>query len=239
MASQSKPGPPGFPGKNAVGADLRAQIESEKAKSGHANDELTEECNRIEEELEALKAKYELYFLGVERLEPARRRDEIKKRILRIKNAFTRNTGLRFRIQSLNARYLSYERLWVRASREREEGTYKRDLYKARRRSPAEEKAAEKAEPPKAAAPASVPRPPAPAAAKTGLAESQMRALYDAYISAKKRCNEDTSKLSFDAVAKSVQKQIPDLMTKFKAKSVDFKVVIKDGRAILKAVPHS
>ena len=63
-----------------------------------------------------------------------------------------------------------------------------------------------------------------------------MRALYDAYIQAKRRCKEDTSKLSYDAVSKSVQKQIPELMTKYKAKAVDFKVVIRDGRAHLQGV---
>jgi len=66
-----------------------------------------------------------------------------------------------------------------------------------------------------------------------------MRELYDAYVSAKRRCNEDVSKLSYEAVSKSVSKQIPDLMDRYKAKSVDFKVVIKDGKAILKAIPKT
>jgi hypothetical protein len=87
------------------------------------------------------------------------------------------------------------------------------------------------------------PRPttnPGAAAAKSGagLGDTQMKALYDAFVSAKKRCKEDVSKLSFESVAKSVQKQIPELMQKHKAKSIDFKVVIKDGKAILKAVPR-
>jgi len=38
-------------------------------------------------------------------------------------------------------------------------------------------------------------------------------------------------------VAKSVAKQVPELMTRYKAKSVDFKVEVKDGRAVLKAIP--
>ena len=66
-----------------------------------------------------------------------------------------------------------------------------------------------------------------------------MRELYDAYVTAKRRCNEDVSKLSYEAVAKSVSKQIPELMDRYKAKTVDFKVVIKDGKAILKAIPRT
>ena len=65
--------------------------------------------------------KYEMYFLGVERSEPNRTRDELKKKVLRLKERFTRNAGIRFRIQSLHARFISYERLWMRA-RAREGG---------------------------------------------------------------------------------------------------------------------
>ena len=85
-------------------------------------------------------------------------------------------------------------------------------------------------------------RPAAPAASPAApgrLADAQMRELYDAYVTAKKRCNEDTSKLTYDAVASSVAKQIPQIMKQHQARSVEFKVVIKDGRAILKAVPRS
>src|SRR5512139_2930162 len=106
----------------------------EAAGKSHATDALAETCQHLEESLEELKVKYEMYFLGVERLEPVKKRDELKRDIARLKSAFTRNTGLRFRIQSLHARYLSYERMWLRAAREREEGTYRRDLFKARLR---------------------------------------------------------------------------------------------------------
>jgi hypothetical protein len=67
--------------------------------------------------------------------------------------------------------------------------------------------------------------------------DAEMRALYDAYVAAKRRCNEDVSRLSYDAVARSVSKQIPELMTRYRAKSVEFKVEVKDGRAVLKAIP--
>lgn len=236
---------------------------AEAAGQSHGTDVLAETCQHLEEGLEELKAKYEMYFLGVDRLEPAKRRDDLKRDIARLKTAFTRNTGLRFRIQSLHARYLSYERMWLRAAREREEGTYRRDIFKARLRTPGRPDGKEKsradeeevvdltrpaqgtdgARGGRAGAPAAKPaaRPAAPPAARApgALGETQMRALYDAYLTAKKRCNEDTSRITFDALARSVNKQIPELMTKFKAKAVDFKVVIKDGKASLKAVPRT
>jgi hypothetical protein len=215
------------------------------AKSRREKDELESEVQKLEDELEELKAKYEQYFLGVERKEPARRREELRKRVLRVKEAFTRNTGLKFRVQSLHARYLSYERMWLRSAREKEEGTYHRDLFKARLRARHEE-----GEPPPQQAPAAAARPavpsaqrpgvkppPAAAPAPGGMGDAQLRALYTAYVAAKKSCNEDVSRLTYEAVAKSVSKQIPELMTRYKAKTVDFKVEVKDGRAVLKAIP--
>jgi hypothetical protein len=254
------------PQKPQPKAGLRPALPAEDAiqKSRREKDELEGECQKLEDELEALKAKYEQYFLGVERKEPVRWREELRKRVLRVKEAFTRNTGLRFRLHSLHARYLSYERLWMRSAREREEGTYRRDLFKARLRAKREEAApaapkpagapdeaaaakagqgarapaaapppAAKAPPPPAQRPPSQP-PPSPA---VGMGETQLRALFNAYVAAKKSCNEDVSRLTYDAVASSVSKQIPELMARYKAKSVEFRVEVKAGKAILKAIP--
>jgi hypothetical protein len=263
------PGPPSKPPPSAAGPakpGLQKQqppaAEDALARSRREREELEGETQAVEEELEALKAKYDMYFLGVERREPNRWRDDVKKKVMRLKSAFTRNTGLKFRIQSLHARYLSYERLWLRTAREKEEGTYRRDLFKARLRARGEDEPAEAAKPAKAAArapartaaapasakPAAGTTPPAPSSAPaagaasvsaspSGISDTQMRALYDAYVAAKVRCREDVSKLTYDAVARSVSKQIPELVTRYKARSVEFKVEVKDGKAVLKAVP--
>jgi hypothetical protein len=206
---------------------------------------LADECGSAEEDLEALKARYEQYFLGIERREPARERSEMKRRVEKLKEAFTKNTGLRFRLQTLHARFLSYERLWMRSAREKEAGTYRRDLFKARLRargaSPAQsgkpDGAPSPAAPP-AKAPVDRPEPPSTPATFSGTGEPQLRALFAAFVDAKKRCNEDVSRLSYEALAKSVQKQVPDLMARFKAKAVDFRVEVKEGKAILKAIPR-
>ncbi len=213
-----------------------------------ANEALADETGKTEEELEALKARYELYFLGIEKREPARERNEMKRRVERLKEAFTKNTGLRFRLQTLHARFLAYERLWLRSAREKEAGTYRRDLFKARLRSKEQTPAngtPAPGSPPEREAAAAAPSPPRPAAASpsgsaafSGTSEPQLRALFDAYLDAKKRCKEDVSRLSFESLAKSVQKQVPELMARFKARSVEFRVEVKDGKAILKAIPR-
>jgi FtsZ-binding cell division protein ZapB len=237
-------------------------------------DQIETEATALEEEIEELKVKYEMYFLGVEKREPNRQREDLKKRVLRLKEAFTRNAALRFRLQSIHARFLSYERMWMRSAREKEDGTYHRDVFKAKMRTEVRAKkeaerlakdpfaalaaaqpapaqpAAVAAKPgapgakpaaPAVKAPAGAARPaaPPPTASGGGMGDRQMKELYTQYIAAKKQCGEDVSRLTYDAVAKSVTKQVPEIMTKFNAKSVEFKVVVKDGKATLKAVPKS
>ena len=249
--------PPQKPG--AVRSSAFDPPEPESQSLGDAaryNEELTRSVSGVEEAVEQLRVRYEQWFMGLERREPQRERDELKREVQRLRTAFTRNTGLRFRIQSLHARFISYERMWVRSAREKEEGTYRRDLLKARRLA---QKAAADARaqpagsttpaagasgPAEASAPAEAARsrrsaaPPAlPAVA--GYTEAQLRALHSEYIDAKRRCNEDVSRLTVDALARSLAKQVPGILSKIQAKGVVFRVAIQDGKTVLKAVPRS
>ncbi|MBL8914869.1 MAG: hypothetical protein JNM17_29460 [Archangium sp.] len=85
------------------------------------------------------------------------------------------------------------------------------------------------------------PAAPAPGRPSTGpdggLSDTKIKAIYDAYVMAKKRCGEDTRAVTYDSVASSLKKQVPELMKSHNAKSVEFKVVIKDGKAVLRALP--
>jgi hypothetical protein len=298
-------------------------------KGRHATDALADDCAALETEVEELKVKYEMYFLGVERNEPNRIRDDLKKKVLRLKERFTRNAGVRFRVQSLHARFISYERLWMRSAREKEEGTYRRDVFKARLHAkqrgvgpagvkgkkeilrfsqaedvdlsdfgdeeqapppapPARPAAAAAAGKPATPAPAFAPPPPggsgtatkpaprSPAAPAPSFAlpspgsvapaapapapprapapppparpaaapgppavNAQARALYEAYVAARRSCNQDVAGITPDAIARTIAKQTPEIMKQHKARSVEFKVEVKDGRAILKAVPKT
>lgn len=253
--------------------------------------------DELEGDLAALRVAFEQYFLGAERRPPTEKHDALKRRLTALRNTVVRQTAVKFRVQSLNNKYLTYERLWQRTLQEIEAGTYKRDIFKAKLHSqkrqeppppPAEASQAASAPQPgptaqsapalpsippvrpiAAAAAAAQPLPPsvpprvptpapkdtapmgvatnklpvpparvAPAAGPAGgLSEQKIKAIYDAYVMAKKRCNEDTSKLTLDAVANTLKKQVPELLKQHKASTVDFKVVIKDGKAVLRALP--
>ena len=45
--------------------------------------------------------------------------------------------------------------------------------------------------------------------------------------------------MNYDSVAEKIRAQVPSLIQKHKAKSIEFKVVIKGGKAILKAIPRT
>lgn len=84
------------------------------------------------------------------------------------------------------------------------------------------------------------PSKPVPAPVATGggggMSDQRLQQLYDVYMKAKQRTGEQSS-LTVDALRKQIEKQIPAIKAKHKCESVDFKVVLKDGKAMLKAVP--
>jgi len=195
------------------------------------SDDILKECSAVEIALEELKAAYEQYFLGIERLPPVKEHQTLRKRFDQLRSTFNRTTSVRFRVQSLSSKVLTYERLWQRTMEQMENGTYKRDLFKARLHSQKERR-------PPAAAKEQVPQaqpanPPAPAQ----LSDAKLRAVYAAYLEAKRRCGEDVSKLSFEAVASKLRKQVPQILEKHRVSTVEFKILVKGGKAVLRAVP--
>ncbi len=284
-------------------ATPRSEAEQRLAES----EALPRELDELEVALTELKAHYEQYFLGVDRHPPTKADGAVRQRLARLRGSHFRSAVLKFRIQALQQRFTTYDRLWQRTLSEMENGTYQRDLAKARRRRKTAETPAAEAPAPPPVAPASagpaapaalapiptgtqggggrtplasVPtgtqsgatRPgPVPAVAPvaipigtqggvrrapvapipTGtqgavarataeaLAEPRLRAVYQAYLAAKKSCKEDVSRLSYESVADSLRKQVPELLERHGARDVEYKVVVKDGKAVLRAVPKT
>ena len=87
-----------------------------------------------EVQLSRLKHLYEQWFQGVERLEPTIPRKQFDRTLHELRKGQPRNTYLRFRFNTLIQRYTTLQTYWRRVSRQIEEGTYRRDLMRARRR---------------------------------------------------------------------------------------------------------
>ncbi len=88
--------------------------------------------NDVDTKLDRLKVLYEQWFQGMERLEPTIARKELERRVALLRKEQPRNTALRFRFQQFVMRYTTLQTYWGRIARQIEEGTYRRDLLKAR-----------------------------------------------------------------------------------------------------------
>ena len=183
-------------------------------------EKLAEEIDELEEGLTNLQVLYEKYFLGIDRRPPDQERKKVSTRMRELRTTMVKNTALKFRIQTQFAKLISFERMWDRTLREMEDGTYKRDVFKAKWRQN-QEKPKEK--------PVKAPEIP----------DDKLRRLYDTYLVARQRCGEPTDGISYESVASRIRAQVPQLLEKHKAKNIEFKVVIKGGRAVLKAIPHA
>lgn len=96
--------------------------------------EIAHEVEELEPRLERLKALYEQYFMGLEKLEPQTLRRDIDRKFWQLRKMRIQNTALRFRLQMLIQRYNTYQQYWARIMREMERGTYRRDILRAAER---------------------------------------------------------------------------------------------------------
>ena len=93
-----------------------------------------EELNDLDEGITGLQVLYEKYFLGIDRKPPEHERKRISEKARELRTASIRNTALKFKVNTLFAKLISFERMWDRTLREMEDGTYKRDVFKAKLR---------------------------------------------------------------------------------------------------------
>ena len=95
--------------------------------------ELDTALEELELRLERLRALYEQYFMGLEKIEPQIARKDVDRRIYVLRREKIRNTAKRFKLQTIIQRYNTFQQYWQRICREIENGTYKRHLLKAQK----------------------------------------------------------------------------------------------------------
>lgn len=89
--------------------------------------------SELESRMDRLRALYEQYFMGIERLEPSVPRKDVERRLHELRKTPFRNTAKRFKFQTLAQRYSTMQQYWQRICREIENGTYKRHRLRAER----------------------------------------------------------------------------------------------------------
>jgi hypothetical protein len=89
------------------------------------------ELDLIAQQLRELEIQYEKYFSGEERRAPLKKREALYRKLRHIANRRIIQTDLRFRYESLSARFFSYATHWDRIMRLMDEGRYVRHLARA------------------------------------------------------------------------------------------------------------
>jgi hypothetical protein len=187
------------------------------------SEEIEELLQELDQMLARLRLEYEQYFAGAARREPQALRGKVQKVITRFLNEPPRNSGQKFRFNTLNSRFQIYRQLWGRTMREIEAGTYKphrfrADIHDAVRGSPRPEE---------------ITQPTSPGAPRSGLDQ-----LHEALMSARRTTGEPA--LDREKLSRIVAQQTATLRKQHgQDAKIRFRVVIEAGRARLKASVRS
>ena len=88
----------------------------------------------LETRVDRLRALYENWFRGYEKTEPSVPRKDVERRVYGLRKELPRNTALRFRYHQLYQRFTTLANYWQRTAKQVEEGTYRLQLQRMRRK---------------------------------------------------------------------------------------------------------
>jgi hypothetical protein len=201
--------------------------------------------DELEEDLERLRVLYEQYFLGVERTPPTRLHEKIQRTVRLLEGAHINVTAVRFRLQGLRARLITFQQYWTRTLGQIEAGTFRRDILRAARRAkaaapPAPDATASVAEPHGAGAePSPRRRVPQPGTAELppGVTAEEVRGLFKALVAAKRAAGETTDGLTYGSVVQVLSREVPRLQERHGCERVRLEIATTDGKVKLKLRP--
>lgn len=96
--------------------------------------DIAELIEELDQRVDRLRAVYDQYFMGFERLEPTVQRKDVERRLAFLLKQQIRNTAQRFKLNMIRQRLTTYQTHWMRVCRQIEEGTFKRHLQRAQAR---------------------------------------------------------------------------------------------------------
>ena len=191
---------------------------------------LQEDLDRLDVAIRQLQVKWDLFFNGQEKKPPSDLQTQVETLVRRYANAEIRNNGERFRYQGLSARFTTFNELWQKRLRAREEGkVFGQHGLRAERLPP----------------PVAPPPPPPPAARPAAAAEeirvsdpsrdgAAVRALCERFVEERRRAGEGQAP-AFESFRDLIGKQTERIRAEKGALAVDFRLETKDGKVSLKA----
>jgi len=186
-----------------------------------ASEDIDELLSELDASLKRLRMEYEQFFMGSMKREPQILRGKVQKTIIKMVNEPPRNSRQKFRFNTLNSRFQVYRQLWGRTMREMEQGTHKRDKFRASMRS--------------ASAGESETSGPASSRAPDGAKGGAIGKLHQALVDAANKSGNPSAKVSREDLDGMIRKQIRAIRAKHGDVKVKFKVVVEGDKTRLKA----
>jgi len=186
---------------------------------------LNSKLDEIERSIFRIKVAYEKYFNGIERFEPLKDLEDLKRLIRTMMTSPIRNTQQRYRFTQLKARLSSQEMYWKRNVSQMERGVHPKQVFRANLKESNSQEAQrlqrERRENQKM---------------ERQMEERRFRSVYDQLVDARRQTGQSTD-ISFDSVKSTLKKQSRMIKSKFKCDDVQFRVEIQNGKPKMKAVP--
>lgn len=180
--------------------------------------------DEFEKRIFVLKIEYEKYFSGLTPIEPLRDRDDLKRFLRELQREHISTTRQKHRLRTLRARFSTMEMYWQRNLIMVERGTHPKMKFRA----DAKERARATTG---AAAPARPKR-----LTDAEREDKAYRAVFDKYLEARDKCGQG-KELAYESVREVLRKQVRTIKSRYRCKSVRFRVTVEDGKAKVKAVP--
>lgn len=169
------------------------------------------ELDRLEAELAELKIQYEQYFTGILALPPDKLHNQVKRQMRELLRAPFKNSAMNYRLRTLEGRYHTFHTYWQRVMRQREEGNYSKDVFKATMR---ERAALDEAK----------------SQTKVGAAERRLENLYNSYRNTLEKQTGKKHNIDYEAFEKSLLQRAEDFKRSSNAERLSFKIVVEEGK---------
>lgn len=169
---------------------------------------IIKELDLIAQDMRALEILYERYFAGDEKREPLKKREALYKKLRRFANRRIIQTDLRYRYESLSARFFTYATHWDRILRLMDEGRYVRHLKRSN-----------------LAAPQAVP-------AKKRIDDTEQ--IYQELLTAHQQCSLNEPPPDRDKFTAFLSRQRTALESKYAGQKLEFRVVTENGKPKIK-----
>ncbi len=188
---------------------------------GQIGNDIKADLQRLDAKIKMAKLDYEQFFRGNRPREPILVRQEVQKIINIWSNLPITNTAFRFRFNTLMARFFSLRRQWDETLRKIEAGTYEPLKFKLEQKERL--RALQEGRDPDAAKPAP--------------AQPKQEDIFEQYADARSACGQSMQGIDRNKLSALLQKQEKAIQEKYGCSQVNFRVVVEEGKAKLKATP--